>query len=126
MQGAYIDAAHSIADSKKIAANKEAVKGLLQAINILTAAADRFVRLRMKERYRDLMALVEFGNEAYVVTPFTNDYDNILMSLLYTLLPMFLVLGLLFFFMGQMQGGGGRIMNFGKSRAKMVSNSSTL
>ena len=48
-------------------------------------------------------------------------HDNILMSLLYTLLPMFLVLGLLFFFMGQMQGGGGRIMNFGKSRAKMVS-----
>ena len=45
------------------------------------AAADRFVRLRMKERYRDLMALVEFGNEAYVVTPFTNDYDNILLSI---------------------------------------------
>ena len=48
-------------------------------------------------------------------------HDSVLMSLLYTLLPMVLVLGLLFFFMGQMQGGGGRIMNFGKSRAKMVS-----
>jgi hypothetical protein len=45
------------------------------------AAAEQFVRLRMKERYRDLMALVEFGNEAYVVTPFTNDYDNILLSI---------------------------------------------
>jgi hypothetical protein len=44
------------------------------------AAAERFIRLRMKEHYRDLMALVEFGNEAYVVTPFTNDYDNILLS----------------------------------------------
>ena len=32
-------------------------------------------------RYRDLVALVEFGNEAYVVTPFTNDYDNILLSI---------------------------------------------
>jgi len=48
-------------------------------------------------------------------------HDSVLMSLLYTLLPMALVLGLLFFFMGQMQGGGSRIMNFGKSRAKMVS-----
>jgi cell division protease FtsH len=48
-------------------------------------------------------------------------HDSVLLSLLYTLLPMVLVLGLLFFFMGQMQGGGGRIMNFGKSRAKMVS-----
>ena len=45
------------------------------------AAAERFVQLRMGERYRDLMALIEFGNEAYVVTPFTNDYDNILLSI---------------------------------------------
>ena len=45
------------------------------------AAADRFVKMRMGERYRDLMALIEFGNEAYVVTPFTTDYDNILLSI---------------------------------------------
>jgi hypothetical protein len=45
------------------------------------AAAERFVQLRMKGKYRDLLALVEFGNEAYVVTPFTNDYDNILLSI---------------------------------------------
>ena len=44
------------------------------------AAAERFLRLRINGRYRDLVALVEFGNEAYVVTPFTNDYDNILLS----------------------------------------------
>jgi hypothetical protein len=44
------------------------------------AAAERFIRLRMDGKYRDLVALVEFGNEAYVVTPFTNDYDNILLS----------------------------------------------
>lgn len=45
------------------------------------AAAERFVRLRMNGKYRDLMSLVEFGDHAYVVTPFTNDYDNILLSL---------------------------------------------
>jgi len=44
------------------------------------AAAERFLRLRINGKYRDLVALVEFGNEAYVVTPFTNDYDNILLS----------------------------------------------
>jgi von Willebrand factor type A domain len=44
------------------------------------AAAERFIRMRMNGKYRDLVALVEFGNEAYVVTPFTNDYDNILLS----------------------------------------------
>lgn len=45
------------------------------------AAADRFVQLRVKGRYKDLVALVEFGNEAYVVTPFTNDYDNVRLSI---------------------------------------------
>ena len=45
------------------------------------AAAERFVQMRVRGRFRDLLALVEFGNEAYVVTPFTNDYDNILLSI---------------------------------------------
>ena len=45
------------------------------------AAADRFVQARVKGKYRDLMALVEFGDQAYVVTPFTTDYDNIRLSL---------------------------------------------
>jgi Ca-activated chloride channel homolog len=44
-------------------------------------AAETFIRQRMNGKYRDLIALVEFGDEAYVVTPFTNDYDNILLSL---------------------------------------------
>lgn len=44
------------------------------------AAAQKFIELRSKSRNRDLMALIEFGDEAYVVTPFTSDYDNILLS----------------------------------------------
>jgi cell division protease FtsH len=42
-------------------------------------------------------------------------------SLLITLLPILLIVGLFWFLMGQMQGGGSRVMNFGKSRAKLVS-----
>ncbi len=45
------------------------------------AAAERFVQMRIEGRYRDLVGLVEFGSDAYVVTPFTSDYDNILLSL---------------------------------------------
>jgi Ca-activated chloride channel family protein len=45
------------------------------------AAAEVFIRQRINGKYRDLIGLVEFGDEAYVVTPFTNDYDNILLSL---------------------------------------------
>ena len=46
--------------------------------------------------------------------------DNIFLSLIFTLLPFALLILLLFFFMSQMQGGG-RIMNFGKSKAKALS-----
>lgn len=44
-------------------------------------AAQRFVELRRKGKYRDLMALIEFGSTAYVITPFTSDYDNLLLSM---------------------------------------------
>lgn len=45
------------------------------------AAAETFVRQRQLGKYRDLIALIEFGDEAYVITPFTNDYDNVLLSM---------------------------------------------
>ncbi len=45
------------------------------------AAAEYFVRRRMDGPYHDLVALIEFGSRAYIVTPFTNDYENILLSI---------------------------------------------
>jgi hypothetical protein len=45
------------------------------------AAAEQFMRRRMKGPYHDLIALIQFGNEAYVVTPFTTDYQNVLLSI---------------------------------------------
>jgi hypothetical protein len=43
-------------------------------------AAKYFIEMRMKGKYRDLMALIEFGDDAYVITPFTTDYENIMLS----------------------------------------------
>jgi len=45
------------------------------------AAAEYFVRRRMEGSHRDLVSLVQFGGEAYIVTPFTNDYENVLLSI---------------------------------------------
>jgi cell division protease FtsH len=42
-------------------------------------------------------------------------------GLLYSLLPIVILVGLFWFMLGQMQGGGNRVMNFGKSRAKLIS-----
>ncbi|MCA1720125.1 MAG: AAA family ATPase, partial [Actinobacteria bacterium] len=47
--------------------------------------------------------------------------ESVLFSILVSLLPFVILLGLIFFFMNQMQGGGSRVMQFGKSKAKLVS-----
>ena len=43
------------------------------------------------------------------------------LSLLFSLLPFLLIVGVLFFVMTQVQGGGNRVMSFGRSKAKLVS-----
>jgi Ca-activated chloride channel homolog len=50
------------------------------AFSTSVSALEYFMRLRIAGKYRDLMALIEFGDEAYVITPFTSDYENILLS----------------------------------------------
>jgi cell division protease FtsH len=47
--------------------------------------------------------------------------SSLLFTLLINLLPAILVLGFLLFFFNQMQGGGNRVMSFGKAKAKVVS-----
>src|SRR5688500_4701578 len=47
--------------------------------------------------------------------------DNIWLSLLFNLLPVALLFGLFLFFLNMMQGGGNRVMQFGKAKARQVS-----
>jgi cell division protease FtsH len=46
--------------------------------------------------------------------------DNPWLSILISLLPILLIVGVLFFVMSQVQGGGNRVMSFGRSKAKLV------
>jgi cell division protease FtsH len=46
---------------------------------------------------------------------------GLLVTLLVNFLPILLLVGLLFFFLNSMQGGGNKVMQFGKSKAKVVS-----
>ena len=46
--------------------------------------------------------------------------QNFFVNLLFTLLPILIIVLVFLFFMNQMQGGGSRVMNFGKSRAKLI------
>src|SRR5262245_23090880 len=47
--------------------------------------------------------------------------ESVLLSLLVNLLPIAILVILLLLFMSQMQGGGSRVLNFGKSKAKLIS-----
>ncbi len=57
--------------------------------------------------------------EACVYTTVVS-HDSVLSSLFFSIFPIIVVVGLLLFFMNQMQGGGSRVMNFGKAKAKLV------
>ncbi|MDP9116884.1 MAG: ATP-dependent zinc metalloprotease FtsH [Actinomycetota bacterium] len=46
--------------------------------------------------------------------------DNAWVSLLISALPILLIVGVLVFVMSQVQGGGNRVMSFGRSKAKLV------
>ena len=47
--------------------------------------------------------------------------QNWFVSLLFSILPLLLIFFVFLFFINQVQGGGSRVMNFGKSKAKVVS-----
>jgi cell division protease FtsH len=48
-------------------------------------------------------------------------HQSWLISLLFGILPIFLIVVVFLFFFNQMQGGGSRVMQFGKSKAKLIS-----
>ena len=75
-----IDASSSMLSS--MPSNRLAKDAPNDAMFFTTVGAARyFVELRAKGKYRDLLSLVEFGDQAYVITPFTTDYENILFSM---------------------------------------------
>jgi Ca-activated chloride channel family protein len=78
--GLMIDASTSMSTSFKTESLKTRSRNGA-AFYTTVAAAEHFVQLRRQGQHQDLMALVEFGNQAYVITPFTSDYDNILLSI---------------------------------------------
>jgi len=70
----------------------------------------------------------EYGDEitqkvldAKVDLPVDNQKNNVWFALVLNLLPFLIIIGMIFFFMSRVQGGGRGVMGFGKSRAKLMS-----
>jgi cell division protease FtsH len=80
----------------------------------------RFTSTYLTDQGTDLFKIVQDEDGATKIQA-ERPKENVFVSLLFGLLPIAIVVLLLFFFMNQMQGGGNRVMNFGKSKAKLVS-----
>ncbi|MGH2685095.1 MAG: ATP-dependent metallopeptidase FtsH/Yme1/Tma family protein, partial [Actinomycetota bacterium] len=65
--------------------------------------------------------LTEDLTEAGVEFDVDQQKESVWLSLLFNLLPFILILAIFLFFMNSMQGGGNRVMQFGKARARQVS-----
>jgi cell division protease FtsH len=52
--------------------------------------------------------------------PVDNQKDSLWVTLLFNFAPFILIIGVIAFFMNQAQGGGNRVMSFGKARPKIV------
>jgi cell division protease FtsH len=103
-----------IAESQVTNATIQDSKQLIQ----IETKAGKYESSFVTQQAVELANALRAKNVRYEVTV---DRGNILVSILLNLLPLALVLILLFFLMNQMQGGGNRVMNFGKSKAKLVS-----
>ncbi len=66
-------------------------------------------------------SLIDLLDRNNVTTDVHGSGSSGLLSILTFILPFVLFLGLWIFLMNQMQGGGSRVMNFGKSKAKRMS-----
>ncbi|MGI8774596.1 MAG: ATP-dependent zinc metalloprotease FtsH [Actinomycetota bacterium] len=62
----------------------------------------------------------EFTRQRGIPVSANPQQSNVFLSVLFQFLPILLIVGLFFFLMQQMQGGGNRVMSFGKSKAKLV------
>ncbi len=68
-------------------------------------------------------SIAEYLNEYDVIINYDAVVASWWLSLLGTLIPMLLIVGLFIFLMQQGQGSGGKVMQFGKSRAKLQTDS---
>ncbi|HLF69675.1 MAG TPA: ATP-dependent metallopeptidase FtsH/Yme1/Tma family protein, partial [Actinomycetota bacterium] len=55
------------------------------------------------------------------ILQFKNDTPSFWGNLIGSILPFIIIIGIFLFLMQQMQGGGNRVMSFGKAKAKVVS-----
>ena len=87
-------------------------------------------RLIEKDKFRDFKTIGKVGDDLQaqlaakkVIFRFEERDEGVWQSVLITWLPMLFLFFIFFFFMRQIQAGGGKAMSFGKSKARLLSDS---
>ena len=88
-----------------------------QRVEVVTKDNQKYAADYATNQGVDLANALRAKNVRYTVDA---SHGNLLGTLALNFLPIIIVFGLLLFFMNSMQGGGNRVMNFGKSKAKLV------
>jgi len=94
-----------------------------QEIRATLDNGDKVMSWWVAGQQRDLVVMAEKGVRSGAIEDGFNvevPKPSLLGSILATLLPFALIILLFLFLMNQVQGGGGRVMQFGKSKAKLI------
>jgi cell division protease FtsH len=122
-----VSTSEAIAQINSGNAKKVTIKDKEQTLQIDLTKADNG-RTKISAQYPsnasdEIFTEIQAAQKAHSNLSFTTKVtkDNTWLSLLVSLLPILLIVGVLFFVMSQVQGGGSRVMSFGRSKAKLVS-----
>ncbi|MGH8997898.1 MAG: ATP-dependent zinc metalloprotease FtsH [Acidimicrobiia bacterium] len=110
--------------SQLLADGEVAEAKLYDKDHVIKGELDNGQRYEVKFAELDTDELTVLVREAGLEMPVDNQKDSIWLTVLFNLAPFILIIAVIAFFMNQVQGGGNRVMSFGKSRAKMVSKDS--
>jgi len=88
-----------------------------QAIEIVTTDGKRLQANWVGNQGQQLAQLLQNKHTSYNVQV---PSGNTVIGVIFSFLPYILIILIFFFLLNQMQGGGSRVMNFGKSKAKLI------
>ncbi|GEM02640.1 cell division protease FtsH [Halolactibacillus halophilus] len=95
--------------------------GVMRITGVLKGEEEQTFITNIPEQSEIVTSVYGEGANQEVITVKEEEQPSAILSFLTALAPFIIVIVIFFFLMNQSQGGGNRVMNFGKSKAKMYS-----
>lgn len=95
--------------------------GVMRITGVLKGEKEQAFITNVPEQSEIVTSVYAEGANQGIITVKEEEQPSAILSFLTALAPFIIVIVIFFFLMNQSQGGGNRVMNFGKSKAKMYS-----